>query len=142
MYAIRSYYADIAQLENDSRRQLALNDQLDQYIPLAAVSRDGVAVHLSANIEMCGELSSVLRYRSEGIGLFRSEFGYFSEATLPTEEELLATYKVLLQTMAPLPVTVRTLDVGGDKILNSFPGNNAWLDQERNPALGLRSIRS
>ena len=66
---------------------------------------------------------------------------YRSEATLPTEEGLLATYKVLLQTMAPFPVTVRTLDVGGDKVLNRFPGNNAWLDQERNPALGLRSIR-
>ena len=48
--------ADIAQLEEDNRRQLALTDQLDQYIPLAAVSLDGVAVHLSDNIEMCGEL--------------------------------------------------------------------------------------
>jgi len=132
---------EIAQLEEDNRRQLAQDDQLDQYIALAAISRDGVPVHLSANIEMCEELSSVLRYRSEGIGLFRSEFGYFSEATLPTEDDLLATYKVLLETMAPFPVTVRTLDVGGDKVLSSFPGTNAWLDRERNPALGLRSIR-
>lgn len=132
---------EIARFKESDRRKHALNDQLDQYIPLAAISRDGVAVRLSANIEMCGELASVRRYRSEGIGLFRSEFGYFSEGKLPSEEELLATYTILLKTMAPEPVTVRTLDVGGDKVLNSFPGNNAWLDQERNPALGLRSIR-
>ena len=50
-------------------------------------------------------------------------------------------YRTLLETMAPHPVTVRTLDVGGDKYLSRFPGNKAWLDRERNPALGLRSIR-
>ncbi|MGD9949534.1 MAG: phosphoenolpyruvate--protein phosphotransferase [Desulfobulbus sp.] len=132
---------EIGQLEENVRRKHAISDQLEQYIPLTAISRDGVALTLSANIEMCEELGSVLRYRSEGIGLFRSEFGYFSEATLPTEEKLLATYKILLETMDPYPVTVRTLDVGGDKVVNSFPGNKAWLDQERNPALGLRSIR-
>ncbi|MDD2465508.1 MAG: phosphoenolpyruvate--protein phosphotransferase [Desulfobulbus sp.] len=132
---------EIAQIKESVRRKHALSDQLDQYIPLSAISLDGVSVHLSANIEMCEELDSVLRYRSEGIGLFRSEFGYFSEATLPGEDDLLATYKILLEAMAPYPVTVRTLDVGGDKVLKSFPGNNAWLDQERNPALGLRSIR-
>nr|WP_321467092.1 phosphoenolpyruvate--protein phosphotransferase [uncultured Desulfobulbus sp.] len=132
---------EIAQFEERVRIKIALHDQLDQYIPLAAVSQDGISVRLSANIEMCEELGAVQRYRSEGIGLFRSEFGYFSEATPPGEEELLATYKILLEAMAPYPVTVRTLDVGGDKVLNSFPGTNAWLDQERNPALGLRSIR-
>ncbi|MGE4561192.1 MAG: phosphoenolpyruvate--protein phosphotransferase [Desulfobulbus sp.] len=132
---------EIEQFAENERRKHALSDQLDQYIPLAAVSRDGVSVRLSANIEMCGELDSVLRYRSEGIGLFRSEFGYFSEGRLPGEEELLATYAMLLKTMDPYPVTVRTLDVGGDKVLSCFPGNTAWLDQERNPALGLRSIR-
>ncbi len=132
---------EIAQFEETVRKEIALHDQLDQYIPLAAVSLDGISVRLSANIEMCEELGAVQRYRSEGIGLFRSEFGYFSEATPPSEEELLATYKILLEAMDPYPVTVRTLDVGGDKVLNSFPGTNAWLDQERNPALGLRSIR-
>lgn len=132
---------EIEQFEENERRKHALSDQLDQYIPLAAVSLDGVSVRLSANIEMCGELDSVLRYRSEGIGLFRSEFGYFSMGRLPSEEELLATYAMLLKTMDPYPVTVRTLDVGGDKALSCYPGNTAWLDQERNPALGLRSIR-
>ena len=132
---------EITKLEENLRKKHALTNLLDQYIPLAAVSRDGISVRLSANIEMCEELASVRGYRSEGIGLFRSEFGYFSEATLPSEDTLLKTYTTLLRTMDPYPVTVRTLDVGGDKVLNSFPGNNAWLDRERNPALGLRSIR-
>lgn len=132
---------DLALLDEKSARRQACNDQLDSYIPLASISLDGVAVRLSANIEMCEELAAVLRCRCEGIGLFRSEFGYFSGGHLPDEEALLATYTTLLHAMAPHPVTVRTLDVGGDKVLNSFPGNQAWLDQERNPALGLRSIR-
>lgn len=132
---------DLALLDEKSARRQACNDQLDSYISLASISLDGVAVRLSANIEMCEELAAVLRCRCEGIGLFRSEFGYFSGGHLPDEEALLATYTTLLHAMAPHPVTVRTLDVGGDKVLNSFPGNQAWLDQERNPALGLRSIR-
>lgn len=132
---------DLARLDENTARRHGLRDQLEPYIPLASISLDGVAVRLSANIEMCAELAAVQQYRCEGIGLFRSEFGYFSEGRLPGEEELYATYTTLLQAMAPHPVTVRTLDVGGDKVLNRFPGNQAWLDQERNPALGLRSIR-
>jgi phosphotransferase system enzyme I (PtsI) len=132
---------DIALFKEYERRELASSDRLDSYIDLSSISLDGVAVRLSANIEMCEELPSALRYKCEGIGLFRSEFSYFFGGKLPGEEDLLATYIQLLDTMTPYPVTVRTLDVGGDKVLNSFPGNQAWLDQERNPALGLRSIR-
>jgi phosphoenolpyruvate-protein phosphotransferase (PTS system enzyme I) len=88
-----------------------------------------------------GRTAAVLRHGCEGIGLFRSEFDYFQAPHPPSEEQLFATYRRLLETMAPHPVSVRTLDVGGDKFLNRFPGNKAWLDRERNPALGLRSIR-
>lgn len=131
---------EFAQLRAASRKRQQ-DAELDLYIDLPAVSLDGVSVRLSANIEMCGELAAVKQYKSEGIGLFRSEFGYFSEGKLPGEETLFTTYKTLLEAMTPNPVTVRTLDVGGDKALKSFPGNNAWVDKERNPALGLRSIR-
>lgn len=133
--------AEIEQSQENDRRRQVLIDEMDRYIHLVAETRDGYGVRLSANIEMVGELSGVLRYGSEGIGLFRSEFDYFNNRRTPSEEQLLATYRQLLETMAPHPVTVRTLDVGGDKILNRFPGNKAWLDRERNPALGLRSIR-
>lgn len=127
-------------LEIDRRRR-ARADQLDRYIHLASETLDGYTVRLSANIEMLEELPAVLRHGCEGIGLFRSEFDYFQAPRPPSEEQLFATYRRLLETMAPHPVSVRTLDVGGDKFLNRFPGNKAWLDRERNPALGLRSIR-
>jgi len=133
--------AEIRRQQESDRRSRAASDELDRYIHLASETEDGYEVRLSANIEMREELPAVLRYGSEGIGLFRSEFDYFNGRRPPSEEQLLATYRQLLETMAPHPVTVRTLDVGGDKFLHSFPGNKAWLDQERNPALGLRSIR-
>jgi phosphotransferase system enzyme I (PtsI) len=133
--------AEISRCREHDLKNRTLADELNRYIHLASETRDGYTVRLSANIEMREELSAVLHYGSEGIGLFRSEFDYFHGSELPSEEELLATYRCLLESMAPHPVTVRTLDVGGDKFLNSFPGNKAWLDQERNPALGLRSIR-
>lgn len=132
---------EISCYQEHDRRHRAVADELDGYIHLASETLDGYTIRLSANIEMVEELGSVLRYGSAGIGLFRSEFDYFHNRRLPTEEQLLATYRQLLESIAPYPVTVRTLDVGGDKFLNSFPGNKAWFDQERNPALGLRSIR-
>lgn len=132
---------EISRYREDERYNRAMADELDRYIHLASETLDGYTLRLSANIEMLEELPTVLRFGSEGIGLFRSEFDYFQGRRPPTEEQLLATYRRLLETMAPHPVTVRTLDVGGDKFLNSFPGNKAWFDQERNPALGLRSIR-
>jgi len=127
-------------LETDRRRR-ARADHLDRYVHLASETLDGYTVRLSANIEMLEELPAVMRHGCEGIGLFRSEFDYFQAPRPPSEEQLFATYRRLLETMAPHPVSVRTLDVGGDKFLNRFPGNTAWLDRERNPALGLRSIR-
>lgn len=133
--------AEILRRQESDRLDRARADELERYVHLASETMDGLRVRMSANIEMVGELSAVLRYQSEGIGLFRSEFDYFYGPKPPTEEQLYLTYRSLLETMAPYPVTVRTLDVGGDKFLNRFPGNKAWLDRERNPALGLRSIR-
>ncbi len=131
----------ITQYQNMQSRHQLQSEELDRYIHLVSETIDGYAVRLSANIEMVEELPAVLRYGAEGIGLYRSEFGYFSGSSLPDEATLFQTYRQLLENMAPYPVTVRTLDVGGDKLSNRFPGNKAWLDQERNPALGLRSIR-
>jgi phosphotransferase system enzyme I (PtsI) len=125
----------------EERRRQHRAAELDHYIHLASETRDGYTVRLSANIEMLDELTGALRYGSEGIGLFRSEFDYFQFRRPPEEEQLYRTYRQLLETMAPYSVTIRTLDVGGDKLLHHFPGGMAWMDQERNPALGLRAIR-
>ena len=83
----------------------------------------------------------MLKYGAEGIGLFRSEFDYFHGPARPDEEALYKTYRGLLATLDPLPVTIRTLDVGGDKFVEHLSRDRLRLDLERNPALGLRSIR-
>lgn len=115
--------------------------QLHQlYTHLAAETMDGLHVRLSANIEIAEELELAHRYGAEGIGLFRSEF-QFCHDRIPDEEELTATYRGLLEGMAPLPVTVRTLDAGGDKLSALAARVGSGLLFEKNPALGLRSIR-
>lgn len=125
----------------DERRQRASSEVLDFYAQLDSETVDGHRVRLAANIEMLDELDSALRYGCDGVGLFRSEFNYFRRDEKPDEEVLLATYRQLLETLAPMPVTIRTLDVGGDKFSKYVHANGTGYDCERNPAMGLRSIR-
>ncbi|MCI5150163.1 MAG: phosphoenolpyruvate--protein phosphotransferase [Candidatus Electrothrix sp. MAN1_4] len=123
------------------RQHRAFSDELRWYIHLASETLDGLQVRLSANIEIPDEMEGVIYYGADGIGLFRSEFGYFQQQQLPDEETLLAVYRELLITLDPQPVTIRTLDAGGDKLASQLPGNRFKPLHERNPALGLRSIR-
>lgn len=123
------------------RQHQAFTDEIALYIHLSPETMDGHRVRLAANIETAAELDGVLRYGAEGIGLFRSEFDYFSGTGFPDEERLCRTYSELLAALAPQPVTIRTLDVGGDKFADRLPMHRLRLDQEHNPALGLRSIR-
>lgn len=131
----------ISQYREYARQHRAYSEELAYYAHLSSETFDGHKVQLSANIEMLDELPTVLEYGSEGIGLFRSEFDYFHCDCLPSEQELYTNYRQLLENVAPHPVTIRTLDVGGDKFFNNLPYKNIRLDLERNPALGLRSIR-
>jgi len=124
-----------------SRQQKVFSDEMTFYIHLSSETIDGYHVRLAANIETISELDSVLKYRAEGIGLFRSEFDYYTGERLPDENMLFNRYSELLSTLDPLPVTIRTLDVGGDKFGEHLPAGSVRLDLERNPALGLRSIR-
>ncbi|OQX28139.1 MAG: phosphoenolpyruvate--protein phosphotransferase [Desulfobacteraceae bacterium IS3] len=98
---------------------------------------DGVRVHLLANINLLSELTMARELKAEGIGLYRTEFPFLIRPTFPSEEEQYLIYKRLFSEMPDKEITVRTLDVGGDKILPysepTPPGTN--------PALGLRSIR-
>ena len=127
-------------LEYDRRHQCSTRE-LAPYADLRSETRDGHWVRLAGNIEMVGEITTIRQYGGEGIGLFRSEFDFFSSASLPDEDHLTRVYSEMIAAMAPLPVTIRTLDVGGDKFSNRLPHNGPRLDLERNPALGLRSIR-
>jgi phosphotransferase system enzyme I (PtsI) len=105
-------------------------------IGLEAETLDGEKIHLMANIETIHEAKSIRKYGGEGIGLYRTEFLYLAANTLPTENDLYANFKKVVQTMEPYPVVIRTLDIGADKQLTKI--NNA---PEDNPALGLRGIR-
>ncbi|GAB4302316.1 MAG: phosphoenolpyruvate--protein phosphotransferase [Desulfuromonadia bacterium] len=103
---------------------------------LPSESPDGHRISLLGNIEFAEELPSLQSHGAEGIGLFRTEMLFFGRTTLPDEEEQYRVYGDIARRMYPLPVTIRTLDVGGDKFV---AGLN--LDDEINPALGLRAIR-
>ena len=105
-------------------------------IGLEAETLDGEKVQLMANIETIHEAKSIRKYGGEGIGLYRTEFLYLAANSLPTENDLYANFKKVVQAMEPYPVVIRTLDIGADKQLSKI--NNA---PEDNPALGLRGIR-
>jgi phosphotransferase system enzyme I (PtsI) len=103
---------------------------------LEARTPDGHRIDVMANIELPEEVVAVLNYGGDGIGLYRTEFQYLKRASFPSENELLESYKDVIEVVAPRPVTFRTLDINGDKALaigSGFP--------EDNPALGLRAIR-
>jgi phosphotransferase system enzyme I (PtsI) len=103
---------------------------------LPAETTDGHRVSVMANIGQLEEVVSVIDHGGDGIGLYRSEFLYLNRKTLPTEQELFDNYRDIAEIMAPRTVTIRTLDIGGDKF-----ASGPELVEEMNPALGLRAIR-
>jgi phosphotransferase system enzyme I (PtsI) len=124
------------QARDQLERSRHFNEKLAFFSHLAAETQDGMSVAVTANLEMAEECSAALQYGATGVGLFRSEYAYMVGHRLPMEEELYASYRQLLQTMTPFPVTVRTVDAGGDKLLKGIN-----MPREKNPALGLRAIR-
>jgi len=103
---------------------------------LEPITMDGKYIRLNANIERYEEASEISSFGATGIGLYRSEFLYFGRSSLPTRKEQAEAYRKVVQQVHPMPVTIRTLDAGGDKMLSSV---NA--DKEPNPFMGWRSIR-
>ena len=110
--------------------------QISRHAHLPAETRDGHRVAAEANIEVLEEAVSAKDNGAEAIGLYRTEFFFMNRAELPDEEALFRDYSELSQLMAPCPVTIRTLDVGAEKLTYWFPRI-----EQTNPALGLRSIR-
>jgi phosphotransferase system enzyme I (PtsI) len=103
---------------------------------LPAETRDGHKISVRANIEFLEEVATAKDHGAEGIGLYRTEFHYLRSQGLPSEDELFEDYKEVAEIIAPNPVTIRTLDLGGDR----FSSEISWT-KETNPALGLRAIR-
>jgi phosphotransferase system enzyme I (PtsI) len=112
--------------------------RLSRLLHTPAVTMDGEKIQLLANIEMPEDASSALQAGALGVGLFRSEFLFMGrQGNLPDEEEQFQAYKRAVEGMRGLPVTIRTVDVGADKPLDTSVHDDAHL----NPALGLRAIR-
>ena len=114
--------------EARSERLMALRD-------LTAETPDGVRLPLHANVGLAADIAVARENGAEGIGLYRTEYNFLLREAFPLEEEQYRVYREVLEAFSPNPVTVRTLDVGGDKILPYFPL------QEDNPFLGCRGIR-
>ena len=130
---------DAEVLEKYRRRQLefdAFKAEVAQFCTFSAYTLDDHVTRILANIELPEEVQLALRSGADGVGLYRTEFLYMKQRHLPTEEELYADYKKVVEAMAPRQVTIRTLDVGGDKFMSTLQ-----YPQEMNPALGLRAIR-
>lgn len=109
---------------------------LDKLRAVPAVTRDGLGISLQANIELPSEIESVLKAGATGVGLLRSEFMFMNRNDLPGEEEQFEALKDVVTRMDGRPVTIRTLDVGADKL-----GDGLGIEPGPNPALGLRAIR-
>jgi phosphotransferase system enzyme I (PtsI) len=103
---------------------------------LPAETKDGRRINLLANIEIPEEIDMVLASNALGIGLFRSEFLFMNPGEQPDEDRQFRAYVRVLKAMGDKPVTIRTLDVGGDKLLPMMDGSG-----ESNPLLGWRAIR-
>ncbi len=117
--------------EEEQRRQ----EELEGMNRLPSVTKDGRVVHLCANVGSIKDINNALKYKLDGVGLFRSEFLYMENTHFPTEEEQFAVYKEAAQ-ICGKAVTIRTLDIGGDKELSYYKFN-----KEENPFLGWRAIR-
>ncbi|HEY3663500.1 MAG TPA: phosphoenolpyruvate--protein phosphotransferase [Chthoniobacterales bacterium] len=123
--------------EEIERQKGAIAERLTELRETKSTTRDGRHIVLSANIELPDEVDSVLSHGAEGVGLYRTEFLYLNQTTLPTEEEQFEVYRTVAQRLAPDPLIIRTLDLGGDKISDGIENGG----DELNPFLGWRAIR-
>ena len=127
--AILDEYQRLVQQEEELSAELrALRD-------VSAETRDGARVPLYINAGLSSDIAPSLETGAEGIGLYRTEFAFMVRESFPGEDEQCQIYRQILESFAPRPVTMRTLDVGGDKGLPYFPIDEA------NPSLGWRGIR-
>jgi len=127
--AIRQEFQRLQQEEAE------LTDELQALIELPSETVDGQHLPLYANTGLLTDITPSLRCGAEGVGLYRTEIPFLVRDRFPGEEEQRRTYRQVLEAFAPAPVTVRTLDIGGDKMLPYFPV------EEDNPFLGWRGIR-
>lgn len=125
----RRVYAEKREAEEE------LKQKLKEMNRLPAVTTDGREVHLFANVGSLKDIELAKKHGADGVGLFRSEFLYMESSRFPTEQEQFEIYKKAAEILKK-PVTIRTLDIGGDKALPYYQ-----FEKEENPFLGWRAIR-
>ncbi len=118
------------------REYVNLRDRLVENRDLEAVTRDGTRLELLANVNSVADAEMAVRTGATGVGLYRTEYLFLTHTTVPDEEEQLAAYREVIQAAPNRSVTIRTLDIGGDKLVPYF-GHQ----REANPFMGWRSIR-
>jgi phosphoenolpyruvate-protein phosphotransferase (PTS system enzyme I) len=114
-----------------------LETSLEELRDLPAETKCGSRVSLFGNIEFPEEAAHCVDRGADGVGLYRTEFLYLNKTTDPTESEHVDAYLKVLKTLGPRPVVIRTLDLGADKFAMAGEASH----EERNPFLGLRSVR-
>ncbi|HLF23667.1 MAG TPA: phosphoenolpyruvate--protein phosphotransferase [Burkholderiales bacterium] len=126
----------IAEYQSRQRDVLRRREALTRLRKSRAVTRDGKAVTLQANIELPADIDAAIGARAAGIGLYRTEFLFMNRAAPPSEEEQFRAYAHVARALAGKPVTIRTIDIGADKQVDG-----AGIRPTVNPALGLRAVR-
>lgn len=127
--------AELSQFADRARREALAQAELAELVGKEALTTDGVHVTLRANVDLPEEASSAAGHGAEGVGLMRTEFLVVGRTAMPTEDEQYQAYRKVVEAFQGHPVTIRTYDVGGDKLpVGGFP-------HEPNPFLGWRAIR-
>jgi len=119
------------------QRQRDIRKRIESSIPLPSQTLDGAQVRLVANISEPSEVKDVLHFGAQGVGLYRTEGLFLGNDRFPTEEEQFHAYRTVVEELKPLPVVIRTLDLGGDKRTNL----THFANDEENPFMGFRAIR-
>ena len=121
--------------ELESRKE-EVEERLELIRDTRSTTTDGRHVALSANLDLPDELDDVLECGAEGVGLYRTEFLYLNREECPGEEEQYENYRLVAERVHPHGLIIRTLDIGGDKVVESLD-----LPEEANPFLGSRAVR-
>ena len=130
----------LAHYRQRQREAKRIHAELNKLKELPAISRDGLAISLQANVELPEDMTMMNKVAAKGVGLYRTEYLFLNRTELPGEDEQFAIYRKIVKKLDGRPLTIRTLDLGADKVL----ANDARQDGQTmmtNPALGLRAIR-
>ncbi|MBV8060673.1 MAG: phosphoenolpyruvate--protein phosphotransferase [Alphaproteobacteria bacterium] len=128
---LQNYKQELARKVREDRKLMGLADK-------PSITTDGTVITLQANLELPRDLDMALEVGAAGVGLLRTEFMFMNRPSLPDEDEQYEALKKIVQQLDGKPLTVRTLDVGGEKLATAFGES---LGESVNPALGLRAIR-